>query len=173
MTAQITDIIQYRNKYYSISDHEYILEQYLDSKGYTRQFFVENDGFILINSACRRGYVAIWEIRDSKLFLADVRAPGLLHSFKNMIFQDTKINEIIHADWYSGSILLSGLYDSKDAFIDMPPPNITNVIAINHNAESGLKYDAVDELSATELRHCYAVEIHNGFISNISIIEDS
>jgi hypothetical protein len=49
--------------------------------------------FLQENSACWRGYIASWEIRDDRLFLNDISG--------RYVKSDTKP---IHATWYSGTL---------------------------------------------------------------------
>lgn len=65
---------------------------------YTEEIYV-HDNYMILNmidsTACRRGYVATWLLRDSSLYLTDI--VGHYH----MIGKGP-----VHADWYSGLLFV-------------------------------------------------------------------
>lgn len=69
MTSQINDIIEYNENCYLLDGNGYILDAYLDSRGFTSNDLAHARGLTFsISSACRRGYVAIWKIENDQLF---------------------------------------------------------------------------------------------------------
>lgn len=95
MTAQIKDILKYKSKRYLIA-----------SEPLFHIIKLKSIDFCGFSTACSRGYLAVWEIRDNKLFLINLDAKiqkddeickvGVDYLFpsKNEVF----------ADWFSGEI---------------------------------------------------------------------
>ena len=172
MTYQIKDIIEYNGNCYFLDGTEYILDSYLDDKGFTSDDFTQTDGVIIFNTACRRGYVAIWKIENNKLFLCDIRDSSLLTSFRSIVFEDLKLEKLIHASWYTGSLTLIGLYDSTGQVINLTPPDISNVRPINHNADIELLYET-DEEDNSVFCASYSASVDKGCISELSELNKS
>jgi hypothetical protein len=57
------------------------------------------------NTACWRGYVGKWEIKDNKLFLVDITIHSLEKELSNIgyIFKE---NKEIFASWFTGQLVL-------------------------------------------------------------------
>lgn len=96
MTAQIKDILNYKSKRYLIATeplHFFLIKlKSIDFCGYT--------------TACLRGYLAVWEIRDNKLFLIQLHAHIQRDGEKCKVGVDYLFpakNEVF-ADWFSGEI---------------------------------------------------------------------
>lgn len=94
MTAQFPEKIIYQVKMHGMASeplHYYLreLEEPIKTSG--------------VNTACWRGYIGTWELRDNKLYLIDLKT-------KNSEGMDVGIEYVfpgkqeVFADWYSGEI---------------------------------------------------------------------
>ena len=92
MTAQAGDILKFEGKTYSIASEP--LYDYLNQKG------VE---FISLNTACWRGYIATWKIKNDKLFLIELEAYSEDHNEVDLDFLFPGKNEVF-AEWFTGEI---------------------------------------------------------------------
>lgn len=171
MTSQVSDIISIDGDYYSVGQDEFILEPYLDSQNIAMDKVGHNDDLLLvIDSSCWRGYVAIWQIRDNKIFLEDVRTPNMLESLMTRVFQGSTKNELIHANWYSGKLLIVGLYDDKGRMIGQNPPDISNVRPINHSADIDVLAE-LDEENNALFGTSFVILVKNGNITDITRLD--
>lgn len=140
MTAQRGDLIQYEGCYYLIGYGDYPLESHVDAIDWAQSDFFATAGKgelqFSLRTDCWRGYVAIWQVLDGQLFLKDVRAPSLLKSYREALFTRYQPHQLIPADWFSGQIVLIGLFDSEENLISQSPPNLTNLHALNDDAET-------------------------------------
>ncbi len=96
MTAQIRDILNYKSKKYLMASeplHFHLVK-------------LKSIEFYGYSTGCTRGYLAIWEIRDDKLFLINLHA----NIKKNDKICKVGIDYLfpgkheIFADWFSGEI---------------------------------------------------------------------
>jgi hypothetical protein len=98
MTAQIGDILEYKNKTYRIQSEP--LKPFLDKN--------KNIRFFWHSTACMRAYMAYWEIENDKLYLQKIKAildyeGGWQQANIKKIFNT---EEKVFADWYTGEIIL-------------------------------------------------------------------
>lgn len=96
MTAQVTDRLRFQGRRYAIFSEP--LYQWL-SKRQNR-----NVGFKRGNTACRRGYVADWEVADDRLYLINIHggtSKGRAVTVSDL-FPDSP--EKVFAKWYSGIV---------------------------------------------------------------------
>ena len=96
MTAQINDILNYKSKRYLIASEPLFF--YLKK--------LKSIDFCSFSTACRRGYLAVWEIRDKKLFLINLDANIQKDDEKYKVGVDYLFpskNEVF-ADWFNGDI---------------------------------------------------------------------
>lgn len=63
----------------------------------------------------------------SKMF-----APTMLESLMSRVFQGLNKNELIHANWYSGKLLIIGLYDQRGRLIGRNPPDISRLVSTSN-----------------------------------------
>jgi len=170
MTSQLCDFIKFQDNYYILGENEYPIKSYLESIGFDTADFVSYpanlDGFVVSTySNCWRGYVAIWLIENGQLYLSDIRDPSLLKTYKQKIFGKHKKDTLTPATWYSGSLLLVGLFDADDQFISQMPPDITNVIPLNHMADA----EILEEYGEAVLMSCQRLNIHNGEVTQVRL----
>lgn len=103
-TPQVYDAIEYKGQSYSLIGAS-PLESYLYEKG-MEETLLEN-GF---NTACWRGFIAQWKVKDEQLFLADLVSCGNNEN----LFTPEFLKSIglaydssgIHFSYFSGSLLL-------------------------------------------------------------------
>jgi hypothetical protein len=97
MTAQFGEKLIYEGR--SVTMHSNPLEDYFEAKG-------KRPKFDSICTACWRGYVGTWEIKDDRLYLIGFRGFGKLidgtEASLQTIFPDQ--DGPILADWYSGTL---------------------------------------------------------------------
>jgi hypothetical protein len=96
MTAQIKDILNYKSKRYLIASEPLFF--YLKK--------LKSIDFFSFSTACLRGYLAVWEIRDKKLFLINLDANIQKDDEKYKVGVDYLFpskNEVF-ADWFNGDI---------------------------------------------------------------------
>lgn len=171
MTSQVGDIISIDGDYYSVGQDEFILQPYLDSQNIAMDKVSHNDDLLfVIDSSCWRGYIAIWQIRDNKIFLEDVRTPNMLESLMSRVFQGLTKNEYIHANWYSGKLLIVGLYDEKGRMIGQKPPDISNVRPINHSSDIDV-FAELEEENNVKVGTSFVIIVKNGNIIDISRLD--
>lgn len=96
MTAQTREILIYNNEEYRMANEP------LDA------YFAQLPSGILLepySSACWRGYIGTWEIKDNKLFLTDFNGYTTGHKEVGLdfIFPDKKE---VFAEWVNGEIWL-------------------------------------------------------------------
>ena len=97
-TAQIPDFLIYKGDTLSIYTNP--LESYFENHSRPDSLFAE----IGYNStACWRGYIAYWELKNDSLFLTKIEGDSININFSK-IFKDRKIKDKIFADWYNYSI---------------------------------------------------------------------
>jgi len=94
MTVQVAEIIRYKgkNKYMQTEP----LQQYLEKEGRS---------FSSFDSSCWRGYYALWEFNNNKLYLVEL----VNCLFKNKVDLQNMFNqnqEKVFANWYSGDIVI-------------------------------------------------------------------
>lgn len=125
MTEQYKDFIKFNGDEYLLD--QYPLESYFDQSIRLRPDFslidFRENGSLTINSACHRGYIAIWEIRNNKLFLQDIISPEMTKSLKNLIFKAFVNDGLIEASWFSGLLTLNGFYDRESSIKKIIPPD--------------------------------------------------
>lgn len=164
MTKQIDDLIRYMGNEYVID--EYPLESYFDRKGIPKPDFSlsQSQGVstLVINSACRRGYVAMWEIIDEMLYLTDIRSSSLLSSYKHIVFPDTN-EKPVFADWFSGMIMLAGLFDSEGRQRKLFPPRLQNIVEINASSNLDEYFEDDSNFNLIDRAH---LEFRNGTLVN-------
>lgn len=98
-TAQIPDFLIYKGDTLSIYANP--LEIYFDNHLRPDSLFAE----LGYNStACWRGYIAYWELKNDSLFLLEVQGDSTKIDL-SLIFEDRDTKSKIFADWYSYSIL--------------------------------------------------------------------
>ena len=98
-TAQIPDFLIYEGDTLSIYANP--LESYFDNHERPDSLFTE----IGYNStACWRGYIAYWELKNDSLYLLEVHGYSTNIDL-SLIFKDRETNDKIFADWFSYSIL--------------------------------------------------------------------
>lgn len=160
MTKQIDDLIRYMGNEYIIDD--YPLEPYFDIEGPPRPDFLLSQSHgtttLVINSACRRGYVAMWEIVDGMLYLIDLRSSSMLVSHLHLVFPAIAEKRVF-ADWFSGMIKLSGLFDSEGRQTKLFPPELDNIFEINSRANLEEYFDTDTQSSFIDVTH---LEIRGG-----------
>jgi hypothetical protein len=98
MTAQIGEILIYNNEEYFMQCeplYYYLIK--LKKKAQPKM--------PMRNTACWRGYVGKWEIKDNKLFLVDITIHSLEKELSNIgyIFKE---NKEIFASWFTGQLVL-------------------------------------------------------------------
>jgi len=110
MSQQTPEILNYQNK--KLSFQEEPLAPYLE-------FHEIDHRFISYSSENERGYIGIWEIREEKLYLIDLK--GFNDKMKligmEAIFLEA---DAIFANWYSGEINIlinTGIVDGQKQWI--------------------------------------------------------
>jgi hypothetical protein len=98
-TTQICDIIIYDSNEYSGDYDEFPLEDYWSDEN------SKPECLSMGSTACWRGYIAKWEVRDGSLFLKSLRKENMPNEEEKPIplqnvFPDA--NGLILADWFSG-----------------------------------------------------------------------
>ena len=96
MTAQSSESLYYNGEWKAMYTEP--LESYLIDSGFGRNHFDPPD------TACWRGYIGTWTVKENKLFLIDLK--GNLKDRKesvnlNYLFPD---QEEVFAAWYSGTV---------------------------------------------------------------------
>ena len=96
MTAQIKDILNYDSKKYFLASEP--LQPFLAQHN--------NITFCGYSTACIRGYLAIWEIRDKKLFLVGLHANIIKENKKIKVGVDFLFpgKSEIFACWFNGLV---------------------------------------------------------------------
>ena len=96
MTAQIKDILNYDSKKYFLASEP--LQPFLAQHN--------NITFYGYSTACIRGYLAIWEIRDKKLFLVGLHAKIIKENKKIKVGVDYLFpgKSEIFACWFNGVV---------------------------------------------------------------------
>jgi hypothetical protein len=92
-TAQIPDFLIYKGDTLSIYANP--LESYFDSISRPDSVF-EKYGYN--STACWRGYIGYWELRNDSLFLVELQGDSAIIDL-SLIFKDRKTNNEIFADW--------------------------------------------------------------------------
>lgn len=94
MPQQTPEVLNYNEQ--KLSFHEEPLAPYLE-------FHQIDDRFLSYSSENKRGYIGVWEIKDNKLFLTDLKGFDQKMKLIGMeaIFLDPNA---IFAGWYSGEI---------------------------------------------------------------------
>ena len=110
MPLQTPEILNYQNK--KLSFQEEPLAPYLE-------FHQIDDRFLSYSSENERGYIGVWEIRNDKLYLTDLKGFNSKMKLIGMqaIFLDT---DAIFANWYRGEINIlinNGIVDGKKRWI--------------------------------------------------------
>ncbi len=98
-TAQIPDFLIYNGDTLSIFTNP--LESYFDKIPRPDNVF-HRYGYN--STACWRGYIGYWELRNDSLFLVELQGDSTAIDL-SLIFKDRETNNKIHADWYSSSLL--------------------------------------------------------------------
>ncbi len=136
MTAQLHEQLLYEGQEVSMASEP--LNQYLDLLGDTQ--------FIAPHTACRRGYVGYWEIRDSKLYLVGLTAyvEGYEEKGLGFLFLDQKE---VFAGWFTGKVRIPmgellyyvhGGYSSlfeKDIFLDIEKGIVIDKTEVDNQEE--------------------------------------
>jgi len=112
ITPQIPDYLIYEGRMVELFTNP--LEQYLERKG------LKNIDRGCNSSACLRGYTAIWEIKEGKLFLVEIKRCGIIATagvFTGLECEENEDSEILKylnnefnsksmfAEWFSGNLL--------------------------------------------------------------------
>ncbi len=97
-TAQFPDFLVYNGDTLSIYTNP--LESYFDNHSRPDSLFAEIGSH---STACWRGYIAYWELKNDSLFLTKIEGDSINIDF-SYIFKDRKIKEKIFADWVNHSI---------------------------------------------------------------------
>ena len=92
MTAQIEDKLKFKGETYFLATEP--LKGYLDREG------IE---FFSFSTACWRGYIATWQIKDDKLFLVDLEANTIDGEEVGLRYLFPKQYEVF-AEWFSGEL---------------------------------------------------------------------
>ena len=111
-SPQIPDYLIYNEKTVELFSN--LLEQYLELKG---QKEIDRG---CNSSACSRGYIAVWELKDGKLFLVEIKSCGVIavagvftglecgenenSKVLNYLNSEFKTKNIF-AEWFSGELL--------------------------------------------------------------------
>jgi len=95
-TAQIPDFLIYKGDTLSIYANP--LESYFDTHPRPDSLFDYN------STACWRGYIGYWEIKNDSLFLMEIQGDSTTIDL-TLIFNDREIKDKVFADWYDYSIL--------------------------------------------------------------------
>ncbi len=106
-TPQVPDVLCYRTQTHLIHPSpltDYILDAMQDWSFDQMQSWDTN---LTMSTACYRGFVAEWEIRDDKLFLLSLRRPhAWLDEERDPEIHLSALNSSwkapVHADWFSG-----------------------------------------------------------------------
>lgn len=97
-TAQFPDFLIYNGDTLSIYSNP--LESYFESHPRPDSLFAKT-GYH--STACWRGYIAYWELKNDSLFLTKIEGDSFNIDFSK-IFKDRKIKDKIFADWVNHSI---------------------------------------------------------------------
>jgi hypothetical protein len=128
----MNDRIKYRDKQYGLA--VFPLEEYFNNRGGTRP------DFVMMQSACRRGYIAEWEVREDRLFLTGVE----MVCFKDVTFDSLfpgATAQGVFADWVSGDLPCHyGKYFRRNALDFNPIPEFTLTLEV----ENGVVKSASD-----------------------------
>jgi len=98
-TAQFPDFLIYKGDTLSIFANP--LEVYFDNHPRPDSIF---DKYGYNSTACWRGYIGYWELRNDSLFLIELHG-DTSNIDLSLIFKDRKIDNRIFADWYSYNII--------------------------------------------------------------------
>ncbi|MFT3739079.1 MAG: hypothetical protein QM786_09995 [Breznakibacter sp.] len=98
-TAQIPDFLIYKGDTLSIYANP--LESYFDSISRPDSIF---DKYGYNSTACWRGYIGFWELKNDSLFLLELQGDSTIIDL-SLIFNDRKTDTKIFADWVDDSIL--------------------------------------------------------------------
>jgi hypothetical protein len=98
-TAQIPDFLIYKGDTLSIYANP--LESYFDSISRPDSIF---DQYGYHSTACWRGYIGYWELKNDSLFLIEIHGDSVKIDL-SLIFKDRKTDNKIFADWVDYSIL--------------------------------------------------------------------
>jgi len=94
MTAQAGDTLIFEGESYTIASEP--LYEHLEQKG------IE---FTSMSTACWRGYIATWEIKKEKLFLAELEAYVGHYSEVDLDYLFPGKKEVF-AEWFTGDIIV-------------------------------------------------------------------
>jgi len=98
-TDQTPDYLVYKGD--TLAIYQIPLESYFDNHVRPESVF-EEQGYH--STACGRGYIAYWELKNDRLYLTSVR--GAKGEIKlSLIFPSVKDNEKVFASWYNDLIL--------------------------------------------------------------------
>ncbi|MDR1943466.1 MAG: hypothetical protein LBQ19_01450 [Synergistaceae bacterium] len=123
MSAQMNDRIKYKGSDYGLAATP--LENYFSDNPELRPKFA---GF---NSACRRGYVARWEIIGEKLRLVGMDMVLQTDATFESLFPDA--GEGVFADWVSGELPCHhGKYFRRNALDFSPVPEFTLTLEVEN-----------------------------------------
>ncbi len=98
-TQQFSDVLIFKGKQMPI--FSYILEDYFVEKKINKPR-CENTTINTMSTACRRGYIAEFTIKNKKLFISNIKIQ--CQGWNSVMMQYFK-KERIHMDWYSGVIV--------------------------------------------------------------------
>lgn len=97
-TAQIPDFLIYKGDTLAIYSNP--LESYFATHPRPNSIF---DKYGYNSTACWRGYVGYWELKNDSLFLINIQGDSTSVDL-SLIFNDREIKSKIFADWYDNSI---------------------------------------------------------------------
>jgi len=101
-TAQVPDYLIYKGDTLFIYSNP--LESYFIERNRPTEFLGKLDKNL--STACWRGYIAYWELRNDSLFLVEIKNSGTKEIIDlSIIFKDRDTTLGVFADWYTSSIM--------------------------------------------------------------------
>jgi hypothetical protein len=126
MTVQMFDRIKYQDREYGLAGAP--LEDYFSEHRDLRPRYASR------NTACWRGYIAKWEIRDERLYLTGMDMISFNDAAFKSIFPDAPDSGIF-ADWVSGELKC---HRGKIAPRTMTAPGPVYEFTLSFHVENGV-----------------------------------